>query len=508
MFLAEYMRLAFTSTRHNATVQLADLLAQAGLEHSPSSTPTITGITHDSRQVQPGFVFVAIPGVPLPTRPPLDGHDYIPQALQRGAVAIIGTKALELPVPYVQVPDARAALADLASAFWGFPAQKLKVIGVTGSKGKSTTTTLIHHLLEHAGINAARMSTVGVRFAGHDEVLPGHFTTPESPQVQELLARFAQAGCTHAVLEVSSHALALERVRGITYDVGVWTNLEAEHLDFHGTMEAYGAEKLKLLERSTWRVLNNEDGFLRTVDRETNRVFSNAYWYGHGGEWTADDVRESARGLGFMVESPHAEPFPVQVPMIGQFNVLNVLAAMAAFTLADGFSTDDIQSGLGSFPGVPGRMQIVQSEPFRVINDFAHTEASVRAALETLRQTTTGKLIIVVGAAGERGVERRTGIARACANLADLTVFTEEDHRSEPIETILETMREQFTASGGQELHLEPDRREAIRWAVRQAKPGDTVLLAGKGHERTLERGSDAMPWDETQEAREAIEQL
>ena len=218
----------------------------------------VLGITHDSRQVQAGFVFVAIPGVPLPSRPPLDGHDYIPQALERGAIAVVGTRPnLELSVPYLSVPDARAALGDLAASFWDHPAKKLEIIGVTGSKGKSTTSTLIHHLLEHAGVKAARMSTVGVRFAGHDEILPGHFTTPESPQVQELLARFVAAGCTHAVLEVSSHALALERVRGIEYEVGVWTNLEPEHLDFHGTLEAYGNEKLKLLERSHWRVLNN-----------------------------------------------------------------------------------------------------------------------------------------------------------------------------------------------------------------------------------------------------------
>jgi UDP-N-acetylmuramoyl-L-alanyl-D-glutamate--2,6-diaminopimelate ligase len=460
----------------------------------------VLGVTHDSRQVQPGFVFVAIPGVPLPSRPPLDGHDYIPQALERGAIAVVGTRPnLELPVPYSSVPDARAALGDLAASFWDYPAKKLEIIGVTGSKGKSTTSTLIHHLLEHAGVKAARMSTVGVRFAGRDEVLPGHFTTPESPQVQELLARFVAAGCTHAVLEVSSHALALERVRGIEYKVGVWTNLEPEHLDFHGTLEAYGNEKLKLLERSHWRVLNNEDEFARQAE------FPNTYWYGDGGEWTAQNVVESPLGLEFDVQSPHGS-FSVRVPMIGKFNVLNSLAAMAAFSLTDGFNAEEIRSGLESFPGVPGRMQMIQTQPFRVINDFAHTENSLRAALEAVRHTTSGRVILVVGAAGERGEERRTGLARVAAQLADVTIFTEEDHRSESLEAILETMRSEFMRSSGGEHQLVPDRREAIQKAIRLAQPGDTVLLAGKGHERTLERDGLTLPWDESAEARIALE--
>jgi UDP-N-acetylmuramoyl-L-alanyl-D-glutamate--2,6-diaminopimelate ligase len=460
----------------------------------------VLGVTHDSRQVQPGFVFVAIPGVPLPSRPPLDGHDYIPQALERGAIAVVGTRPnLELAVPYLSVPDVRVALGDLAASFWDHPAKKLEIIGVTGSKGKSTTSTLIHHLLEHAGVKAARMSTVGVRFAGHDEILPGHFTTPESPQVQELLARFVAAGCTHAVLEVSSHALALERVRGIEYNVGVWTNLEPEHLDFHGTLEAYGKEKLKLLERSHWRVINNEDEFAR------KNVSSSAYWYGEGGDLTAQNIVESAQGLGFDVQSPWGE-FSVRVPMIGKFNVLNTLAAIAAFSLTDGFNAGEIQSGLESFPGVPGRMQMIQSNPFRVINDFAHTENSLRAALEAVRPTTSGRVILVIGAAGERGEERRTGLARVAAELADVTVFTEEDHRSESLDAILETMQSEFVRSGGGEHHLVPDRREAIQMAVRLAQPGDTVLLAGKGHERTLERDGQTLPWDESAEARIALE--
>ena len=480
-------------------MKLSELLRYSGLEVKASSDPEIAGVTHDSRLVRPGFVFVAITGVPLPTRPPLDGHDFIAKALEKGASAVVGTRALDLRAPYIRVSNDRQALGDLSSAFWGFPAKAMKIVGVTGSKGKSTTTALIHHLLENAGLRAARISTVGVRYAGIDEVLPGHFTTPEAPQVQELMAKFVGAACTHAVLEVSSHALALERVRGIRYDVGVWTNLEAEHLDFHGTIDAYFAEKRKLLERSTFAVLNREDGHFPQLEMP--------HWsYGTGGDWRAEDVRETTRGLEFRVLSPIGD-FEASVPMIGGFNALNALAAMATAARL-GLSTQQIRDGLSSFPGVPGRMQIVQSEPFRVINDFAHTENSIRAALETLRETTPGRIILVVGAAGERGHERRTGIARAAAHGADLTVLTEEDHRTESLESILETMRTAFLDSGGKTFHLEPDRREAIRWALQNARAGDTVLLAGKGHERTMERGTDAIPWDETAEARDALRQF
>ncbi len=478
-------------------MKLSELLKHARLESDISGDPDITGVTHDSRLVKPGFVFVAIQGVPLPTRPPLDGHAFIQKATDLGAVAVVGTRALELPVPYIRVQNDRQALGDLAAAFWGHPARALKIVGVTGSKGKSTTATLIHHLLEHVGIKAARMSTVGIRYAGRDEVLPGHFTTPEAPQVQELLRKFVDAGCDTAVLEVSSHALALERVRGIEYNVGVWTNLEAEHLDFHGTMDAYFREKRKLLERSSFGILNIEDSHYPQLEMP--------HWsYGDGGDWHAHDVRETARGLEFGVVSPIGA-FAAFVPMIGGFNATNALAAMATAARL-GLGLSEIRAGLSSFPGVPGRMQIVQAAPFRVINDFAHTENSVRAALETLRSTTPGRVILVVGAAGERGTERRTGIAKAAAQHADLTVFTEEDHRTESLSDILETMQTAFVESGGTAYRLEPDRREAIRWAVRNAKPGDTVLLAGKGHERTMERGTDAIPWNETAEAKAALE--
>jgi len=454
------------------------------------------GITHDSRLVQPGFVFVAVPGVPLPSRKPFDGHDYIPQAIQNGAVAVVGMRALRLNVPYLRVSDSRAALADLSAAFWGYPAQKLELLGVTGSKGKTTVAVLLHHLLQAAHPPVGRLSTVGIKIGDEELFLPGHFTTPEAPQVQEMLQRFVAAGCKQAVLEVSSHALALERVRGLEYRVGIFTNLYEDHLDLHGSMENYFAEKKKLLERSRFAIVNRDNPWTRSLAGR-----SDTWTYGAEGDWRAQHLEQRSDGLHFEVASPIGT-FAVQVPMVGSFNADNALAAMAAAARM-GLSVEQLQAGLAGFPGVPGRMQLVQSEPFRVIVDFAHTGASLEAALKTLRPTTQGRLLVVIGAAGNQDPSRRVGIGRVAAQLADFAVFTEEDHRTESLEAILETMAQ---AHGDpRRFALIPDRREAIRYAVREAQPGDTLLFSGKGHERTLERGTETIPWNEVEEVREAL---
>ncbi|GIW26432.1 UDP-N-acetylmuramoyl-L-alanyl-D-glutamate--2,6-diaminopimelate ligase [Meiothermus sp.] len=474
---------------------LAELFSLFGQSAPPVE---VAGITHDSRLVQPGFVFVAIPGVPLPSRKPFDGHDYIPQALAKGAVAVVGMLELNLSVPYLRVPDTRAALADLSAAFWGYPAQKLKLVGVTGSKGKTTVAVLLHHLLQSAYPPVGRLSTVGVKIGDEELFLPGHFTTPEAPQVQEMLHRFGAAGCRQAVLEVSSHALALERVRGLEYEVGIFTNLYEDHLDLHGSMENYFAEKRKLLERSRFAVINSDNPWTQTLAGRPQ-----TWTYGAQGDWRLQHLVESSNGLGFEVISPIGS-FPVQLPMLGRFNAENALAALAAASRM-GLSVAQLQAGLASFPGVPGRMQLLQSEPFRVVVDFAHTGASLEAALLTLRPTTQNRLLLVIGAAGNQDKSRRTGIGQVAARLADLAIFTEEDHRTEPLEAILQTMAQ---AHGDPRRYvLVPDRREAIRYAIGQARPGDTLLFSGKGHERTLERSTEVLPWNEVEEVRRALEE-
>ena len=484
-------------------MRFLELLLKTGLEASgQGGNPEVTGVALDSRLVEAGFIFCATPGIALAGRAPLNGHDFIAAAIQRGAVAVVGSDDLRLSVPYIRVSDPRAACALLSSEVWGRPQDRLSVIGVTGSKGKSTTVALIHHLLESAGISAARMSTLGVRFGEQNELLPGHFTTPESPQVFELLHRFAQAGCTHAVLEVSSHALELERVTGIQFAIGVWVNFYADdHIDFHGSEGAYFSAKRKLLERSEFGVLNAAELYYPQ--------YNLPHWgYGGSAAWRTTSVTESSSGLSLEIASPLGS-FTAHVPMIGAFNAMNVLAALATAARV-GLNIHQLQTGLASFAGVPGRMQILQHAPFRVINDFAHTGISVAAALETLRSSTGGRLIVVVGAAGQRDPARRDGIASAAALGADLTIFTEEDSRTEPLSAILDQMRAAYIGAGGDAARLEviPDRREAIEHAMRSAQSGDTVLLAGKGHERTLERGDETMAWDEEGEARAAIARL
>jgi UDP-N-acetylmuramoyl-L-alanyl-D-glutamate--2,6-diaminopimelate ligase len=503
-------------------MKLSALLHEANIPASPPSDPIVSSVTHDSRQVSVGAVFVAMPGIPMAGRATLDGHDFIPAALENGAAVIVGSKPLEsiglaLNVPYIQVAHPRAALADLSSAIHGHPGRKLSLLGVTGSKGKTTTAVLLHHLLEASGVWAGRVSTIGGRFRGQDFMLPGHFTTPEAPQVFETLARFVREGGTHAVLEVSSHALELDRVRGLQFDVGVWTNFSGDdHVDFHGSERAYLNAKRTLLERSSVAVLNRDDSSYAALRNDFAHVAYSLERHGSQPdvlEWRAEDVRESADGLRFTVNAP-GWGFAAFVPMIGGFNASNAMAAlMAAATVLfkRGWSNarvaEALQRGLKSFPGVPGRMQMLQTAPFRVINDFAHTGASLRAALETLRTTTQGRLILVIGAAGQRDPARRTGIGEAAARGADVTIFTEEDHRTEPLEEILDAMREAYLGAGGDEGNLEviTDRREAIRRAVKLARVGDTVLLAGKGHERTLERGTEFLPWDENAQARAAL---
>ena len=477
---------------------LAELLSASRLPPSKCGDATVLAVTHDSRQVRPGSLFVAVPGVRVGARVPLDGRAFIAQAVAAGAVAVVGEGFAELVVPYVQVSHAREVLADLASAFFGFPGRKLRLAGVTGSKGKSTTSSLLWHILQANGERTGLLSTVGARSGLTTFELPGHFTTPEAPEVQRLLAQFVDDGCKSAVLEVSSHALALERVRGLAFEVGVWTNLEPEHLDFHGTLEAYGREKRKLLERSAFTVTNAESPHQPVLGGKPGWSF------GVGGDWRASEVRATADGLTFEVASPVGSG-SARVPLFGAFNVGNVLAALAAAARL-GVSLDSALAVLPSFSGVPGRMQVITTNPFRVIVDFAHTEASLRAALSALRPVAAGRILLVVGAAGERDATRRTALARVAAEAADLTVFTEEDHRGEDLDDILNLMESTCLAAGGH-CEREPDRREAIRRALALARPGDTVLLAGKGHERTLERGSLSIPWNEAGVARELLNQ-
>jgi UDP-N-acetylmuramoyl-L-alanyl-D-glutamate--2,6-diaminopimelate ligase len=490
-------------------MKLSDLLNRLNLPHNHTADPEIVGVALDSRLVRPGFVFVAVQGIPLAGREPLNGHDFISKALENGAVAVVGSQELELPVPYIKTPNPRALCALMSSEVWGRPQDHLKIIGITGSKGKSTTVAMLSHLLESAGVASAQMSTVAVRYLGHEEHLPGHFTTPESPQVYELLHRFLSAGCTHVVMEVSSHALELERVTGIEFEVGALINFYPDdHIDFHGSEDNYFAAKAKLLAKSKMAVI--EQGLLARFwtqfalfRAQTNLGYPEVITFGAEYCWQPIDLHETALGIEFTLKHGF-EAVDLFLPMIGSFNVSNAACAYAMGRYL-GLTESQLEQGLRTFAGVPGRMQLVQAQPFRVINDFAHTGASLEQAANTLRQTTTGRLIVLIGAAGQRDPNRRTGIGGVAARVADFVIFTEEDSRTERTADIMAALEQAFLAAGGKHYQLIPDRREAIRVAIGLAKAGDTVLLCGKGHERTLERGTNFMPWDESAEARAAL---
>ncbi|WP_038057666.1 Mur ligase family protein [Thermus amyloliquefaciens] len=476
---------------------LEELFAPYGLKAPPRR---VLGLTLDSRRVEPGFVFVAVPGVPLPHRKPLDGHAFIPEALGRGAIAVVGERALSLPVPYLQVADARQALAELSRRFHGEPDRRLQLFGVTGSKGKSTTASLLHHLLQAGGKQAALLSTVALRLGEEAHPPFGHFTTPEAPEVYGFLREAAERGLVAAVLEVSSHALALKRVEGLSYRIGVFVSFYPDdHLDLHGTPEAYFGAKALLVERSELAVLSTALPHLERLKARPHLLF------GPGGEVVGEGLREEAEGLRFTLRTPWGSG-EAYLPMLGGYNLDNALAASAA-ALAHGLPLERVLEGLATFPGVPGRMEAVQKEPFRVVIDFAHTGKSLEEALRTLRATTRGRLLLVVGAAGERDPRRREDIGRVAARLADKAFFTEEDHRTEDLRAILHAMAEAAAREGGT-YELVPDRKEAILRALSEAREGDTVLLAGKGHERTLERGTLALPWDERAVALEGLKAL
>ncbi|MPY68312.1 UDP-N-acetylmuramoyl-L-alanyl-D-glutamate--2,6-diaminopimelate ligase [Deinococcus sp. SDU3-2] len=478
----------------------------AALNVPPTDLPPtgVRGVTHNAAWVEPGFVFVAIRGARF------DGHSFLDEVAGRGAVAVLGESLSEgqtSPLPYLTVPDARAALADAAAALESHPSRALKVVGVTGTDGKTTTSWLTRHLLRAAGLPTGLLSTVGYELPdGRLRHFPAHFTTPEAPQVQATLRELLEAGGRAAVLEASSHALALERVRGVEWDVAVWTHLTQEHLDFHGTVEAYFAEKRKLVERAPFAVLNADDPWTARL----TGVASDETTYsldGSPADWQAHEVEERATGLHFRVKSPLGE-FAAHLPMIGRFNVANALAGMAAAARL-GATREQLVTGLASFGGVPGRMELVPGgeDAPRVVVDFAHTPPSLDKALDTLRATTPGQLWVVIGSAGGlRDPGKRAPLGEVATRRADHAVFTEEDHRDTPLADILAEMERGAREAGRSNFVSVGDRREAIRYAIGAALPGDTVLLAGKGAEDTLERGADVLPWNEVEEARAALE--
>jgi UDP-N-acetylmuramoyl-L-alanyl-D-glutamate--2,6-diaminopimelate ligase len=482
----------------------------------------IASVEHDSRQVTPGALFVAIPGFNT------DGHAYLADAVRAGAAALLVEESrlatLDLPVigpssSVLAVPESRPALSRAAAWFHGYPSRELAVVGITGTDGKTTTSHMLTAILEAAGVRSGRLGTVDVYLPGERGKIEGRLSTPEAPEVHRLLRRMADATCQVAVVESTSHGLALHRLDDVEYDIAVLTNVTGDHLDFHRTFEAYREAKAMLfaaLERPTTKtaeraaVVNADDpsaNFMLTQSR------ARPIRYGleaRDADVTARNVKLNAGGTSFRLITPEG-PVETAIPMPALFNVANALAAASA-ALALGVNLQAIARGLESFPGVPGRMERIDAgQPFTVVVDYAHTGDAVRKVLDVLRGVCEGRLIVVVGAAGERDPGRRFGVARAAAAAADFAIFTSEDPRREdPAAIVREIGRHAASAGrtpGTDFLELE-DRREAIREAFRRARPGDLVVICGKGHEQSMIFGAEELPWDDRDVARQELAAL
>jgi UDP-N-acetylmuramoyl-L-alanyl-D-glutamate--2,6-diaminopimelate ligase len=484
------------------------------------ATP-ITDIQYDSRLVAPGALFVALRGGYV------DGHEFIDAAIRIGAAAVMVERQLPVDAPQIIVPDSRAELATAAAAYFGHPSRELDVIGVTGTDGKTTTAYFLDHILRSAGRVTGMIGTVSVRIGDETVDHETRQTTPESADIQRLLRRMVTSGVSEAIVEATSHGLDLHRLDHVRFTIGVVTNITQEHLEHHKTREAYWKAKRKLFdwleEARGVAVINLDDEGARSVVRNRSGPSTHEYVAYSLGGGEADlcarvhvsDLRGTTgkiewlrtRQVGrFEVEEGE---YPFSLPMPGAFNVCNALAAIGA-SLATGVALDQAISSIGSVPAVPGRMSVIDcGQPFAVVVDYAHTPESLEKVLELLRKLRpSGKLIAVYGSAGERDVIKRPIQGRVVAELADISIITNEDPRYEDAESIIEEIALGAYAAGGVEgdsVYSVIERREAIRTAFALALPGDTVLLAGKGHERSIIWSGIKHPWDEASVAREEL---
>jgi UDP-N-acetylmuramoyl-L-alanyl-D-glutamate--2,6-diaminopimelate ligase len=517
--------------------------------YSPTEIPdvTVTGIAIDSRSVKPGDLFVAMQGGSL------DGHTFIPKAIENGAVAVVGERELVGQIgrvasppgdnlPYVRVENARRSLTWLAAAFYDWPGRKLTVMGVTGTDGKTTTCNLIYHILVAAGLRAGMISTVNAVIG--DEVLDTgfHVTTPDAHDVQRYLDKMVEAGLTHVVLETTSHGWSQHRVDACEFDIGVVTNITHEHFDEHGSYENYRAAKARLfssLERTDPKpqgnprlaVLNYDDRSFAYLNSsmQGNKI---TYGLGEGADVQAVDVSYGPDGMRFVAKYPKFR-ISIVVNLLGRYNVSNCLAALCTTVFGLGIEPELAAQGIANLPGIPGRMEIIDmGQDFTAIVDFAHTPNALKVTLETAREVLNTenteltektnndsvgpvrsvvdnpRIIAVFGSAGLRDKEKRRMMAETSAELADLTVLTAEDPRNESLNWILKEMAAGAMSKGGREgetFWRVPDRGDAIRFALRLARPGDVVLACGKGHEQSMCFGKIEYPWDDRTAMRAAL---
>lgn len=482
-------------------MRLDDLLHGIAVRQQAGALPAeIEGLHYDSRQIQPGWAFVAIQGLEA------DGHAFVPQAVGRGARLILSERPAPpgAPAAWVQVENARQALAQAAANFFGQPSQQLQLLGVTGTNGKTTTTFLIEAMLRQAGWTTGLLGTIAYHVG--ERVEPSPHTTPESYDLQKLLRRMVDAGCRAAVMEVSSHALALERVYACRFAAAVFTNLTQDHLDFHGSMENYAAAKRQLFlgqgaPAPRAAVVNVDD----SASAEMVRGFGGPvlrYGLGPGADLRASAIIHTPEGTRYRLEGPAGLRTEVASPLVGRVNVLNSLAAIGV-GLSLGLPAEAIVAGIPRWPRVRGRFErVAAGQPFTVLVDYAHTPDALANVLAAARELTRGRLLLVFGCGGDRDRGKRPLMGQAAAAGADWVVVTSDNPRSENPEAIIADILQGIPHPAG---GAEPDRARAIAKAMGEAKAGDTVVIAGKGHETYQILGAEKRHFDDAEQALAAL---
>jgi len=506
-------------------MKFRELLADVpGVLALPGRDAEITApVSENAQHVPPGGVFLARAGRMV------DGHTLIAEAVARGAAAVVGTRPpgeVACPVPYAQVADGMQALGPLAAAYYGHPSRRMVVIGVTGTDGKTTTATLLHSILSAAGLRAGLLSTVSAVIGGESLETGLHVTTPAADEVQMYLARMADAGLTHAVIEATSHGLAQGRVNGVDFDVAVLTNVTHEHLDFHGTWEQYRRDKARLFEMAaapprrpgahTGAVINAADpsaDYFRQMAQGVDRVLTYAA-DGSPADVQAQDIVFAPEATRFVLTGPDGLRVALEFGMVGAFNVTNALAAASAAALLiedPARLARAIAEGVRRMPPIPGRMErLDEGQDFLAIVDFAHTPHALRRALEAARSLIAPdrRVIAIFGSAGLRDREKRRMMAEIGMQLADRCVLTAEDPRTESLDAILDEMAQGAIRQGGVEgetFWRVPDRGRALAFGCELARPGDVVIACGKGHEQSMCFGTTEFPWDDRAALRAAL---
>jgi UDP-N-acetylmuramoyl-L-alanyl-D-glutamate--2,6-diaminopimelate ligase len=476
---------------------LDDLTAGLGVEVLGDRSVVVEDLAYDSRKTRPGTLFFCVPGEKV------DGHEFAAAAVEAGAIALVVERGLDLPVPQIVAPDARAAMAPLAARFWGEPTGELKVVGITGTNGKTTTAFLVREILESAGVGCGLLGTVKQVVGGVEEEVER--TTPEAIELQAIFRRMIDAGDRACAMEVSSHALALHRCDAIRFEVALFTNLTQDHLDFHGDMEEYFQSKRALFATEPGvSIVNADDPYGRRLADEFDCLAFSAD--GADADFAAHDVSFDASGATFVAKGPKGEA-RINTALPGHFNVANALGAFAAAT-ALGIDPQAAAAGLTRAARIPGRFEPVdEGQGFAVLVDYAHTPDSLENVLRAARRLTEGRVISVFGAGGDRDRAKRPKMGMAGAKLSDLAIVTSDNPRSEDPEAIVAELIAGIEDDSNVE--VEVDRRTAIALALGRAEPGDTVVIAGKGHEQGQEfEAGRKVPFDDRDVAREELRKL